>query len=100
MKKNLHPELHEVTAHCACGYSSPTISTDSDVRATICSHCHPFFTGATKFLDTAGRIEKFKQRYEKAEQVKVAAANAKTSAKPAAKSVEKVAEKKKTTKKK
>jgi large subunit ribosomal protein L31 len=96
MKKNLHPELHEVTAHCACGYSSPTISTESDVRATICSHCHPFFTGATKFLDTAGRIEKFKQRYEKAEQVKVAAAAAKTAVKP----VEKVAEKKKVTKKK
>jgi large subunit ribosomal protein L31 len=96
MKKNLHPELHEVSAHCACGYTSPTLSTDSDVRTTICSHCHPFFTGATKFLDTAGRIEKFKQRYEKAEQVKVASASAKSAPKP----VEKVAETKKAAKKK
>lgn len=70
MKKNLHPEIHEVTARCACGYSFATLSTASDLRATICSHCHPFFTGAQKFLDTAGRIEKFEQRYKKADEAK------------------------------
>ena len=82
MKKNLHPELHEVIAHCACGNSFATRSTDSDIRATICSNCHPFFTGATKFLDTAGRIEKFEARYKKAEAAKVKASEEK---KPAAK---------------
>jgi large subunit ribosomal protein L31 len=65
MKQGIHPELHEVVAHCACGFSLPTISTKDDIRTTICSHCHPFFTGAQKFVDTAGRIEKFEKRYKK-----------------------------------
>jgi large subunit ribosomal protein L31 len=65
MKKNTHPQTHEVTAHCACGYSFLTTSTQDEIRTTICSNCHPFYTGAQKFLDTAGRIEKFEQRYKK-----------------------------------
>ncbi len=65
MKQGIHPELHEVTARCACGYSFLTSSTKDEIRTTICSHCHPFFTGAEKFVDTAGRIEKFEQRYKK-----------------------------------
>jgi large subunit ribosomal protein L31 len=65
MKQGIHPETHEVVARCACGYSFPTISTKDDIRTTICSHCHPFFTGAQKFVDTAGRIEKFEQKYKK-----------------------------------
>lgn len=65
MKPGIHPEVHEVIASCACGYTFPTISTKSDISTTICSHCHPFFTGAQKFVDTAGRIEKFEQRYKK-----------------------------------
>lgn len=65
MKQGIHPDLHEVTARCACGYSFQTVSTKDDIRTTICSHCHPFFTGAQKFVDTAGRIEKFEQRYKK-----------------------------------
>ncbi|MBN1549793.1 50S ribosomal protein L31 [Candidatus Babeliales bacterium] len=68
MKQGLHPELHEVTASCACGYSFKTSSTSTDIATTICSHCHPFFTGAQKFIDTAGRIEKFEQRYNKQKQ--------------------------------
>lgn len=66
MKPNIHPELHELTAHCACGNAFKTSSTDSDLKVTICSACHPFFTGAQKFVDTAGRIEKFEKRYKKA----------------------------------
>jgi large subunit ribosomal protein L31 len=65
MKKNLHPELHEVIAHCQCGFSFTTRSTSPELKVTICSHCHPFFTGATKFVDTAGRIEKFEKKYKK-----------------------------------
>lgn len=65
MKKNLHPENHEVIAHCACGYTFKTTSTKNEISTSICSHCHPFFTGAQKFVDTAGRIEKFEQRYKK-----------------------------------
>lgn len=64
MKKDIHPEMHEITARCACGASFEVASTASDLTATICSACHPFYTGAQKFVDTAGRIEKFKKRYQ------------------------------------
>jgi len=66
MKKGLHPELHEVTVHCACGSEFKTRSTASDIRVTLCSQCHPFYTGDQRFVDTAGRIEKFEKRYKKA----------------------------------
>lgn len=65
MKKNKHPELHEITARCACGNAFVTTSTLPELHVTICSNCHPFYTGAQKFLDTAGRIEKFQKRYKK-----------------------------------
>ena len=65
MKKEIHPELHEVTVRCACGNSFQTRSTSSELHLTICSKCHPFYTGAQKFVDTAGRIEKFEKRYSK-----------------------------------
>ena len=65
MKKNLHPELHEVTVQCSCGNQFLTRSTVKEIRATLCSACHPFYTGQQKFVDTAGRIEKFARRYDK-----------------------------------
>ena len=65
MKKNLHPELHEVTVQCSCGNQFLTRSTVKEIRATLCSACHPFYTGQHKFVDTAGRIEKFARRYDK-----------------------------------
>ncbi len=65
MKANIHPELFDVTAHCACGKEFQTRSTDSELKVTICSSCHPYYTGDQKFVDTAGRIEKFNRRYEK-----------------------------------
>lgn len=89
MKKNLHPETHEVIAQCACGNSFRTSSTQNDIRTTICSNCHPFFTGATKFVDTAGRIEKFEQRYKKFQE------GAKGTAKKTEESAEKAPAKKK-----
>jgi large subunit ribosomal protein L31 len=65
MKKDIHPELHDLVARCACGNSFETHSTAKELRVTICSNCHPFFTGQQKFLDTAGRIEKFNKKYAK-----------------------------------
>lgn len=65
MKANLHPELHVVTAVCACGNTFVTRSTRRELRLEICSRCHPFFTGKQKFVDTAGRVERFRKRYSK-----------------------------------
>jgi large subunit ribosomal protein L31 len=65
VKKGLHPELHLVTAVCACGNTFQTRSTKKELRLEICSACHPFFTGRQKFIDTAGRVERFKKRYSK-----------------------------------
>jgi large subunit ribosomal protein L31 len=66
MKPEIHPETYEVTTHCACGNEFQTTSTKKELRSTLCSHCHPFYTGDQKFVDTAGRIEKFKKKYNKA----------------------------------
>ena len=70
MKAGIHPDYHEVTVHCACGNAFQTRSTHKGdlVRVEICSSCHPFFTGKTKLLDTAGRVERFTRKYEKAAQ--------------------------------
>jgi large subunit ribosomal protein L31 len=65
MKKTIHPEMHEITAHCACGNSLTTRSTLTDIRATTCSACHPLYTGEKKLLDTEGRIKKFEKRFKK-----------------------------------
>jgi len=65
MKSGIHPERHQIKARCACGFVIDTASTSNDLHVTICSNCHPFFTGAQKFIDTAGRIEKFEKRYKK-----------------------------------
>lgn len=79
MKKNIHPELHDIVAHCACGAQFKTRSTSNELKVTLCSQCHPFFTGDQKFVDTAGRIEKFQKRYEKGAE-KQASANAQSTA--------------------
>ena len=65
MKKDLHPEFHEIEVHCACGNSFTTSSTKSELKVEICSACHPFFTGKQKLVDSAGRVERFQKRYEK-----------------------------------
>jgi large subunit ribosomal protein L31 len=65
MKDKIHPAYHEVKVSCACGNTFMTRSTKKELKVEICSNCHPFFTGKQKFLDTAGRIEKFKNKYEK-----------------------------------
>ena len=65
MKPKIHPEYKETTITCACGEVIHTRSTKQNIRVEICSKCHPFYTGDKKFVDTAGRIERFKKRYKK-----------------------------------
>ena len=65
MKAAIHPEYFETTITCACGAVFKTRSTRKNLRVGICSHCHPFFTGQQKFVDTAGRVERFQRRYAK-----------------------------------
>ena len=68
MKDKIHPKYFETTIRCACGNEIKTRSTVKDIRVEICSACHPFFTGKQKFVDTAGRVEKFMKKYgQKAE---------------------------------
>ena len=79
MKKGIHPEIFEITVKCVCGNSFKTTSTEKEITTDICAACHPFFTGTQKFIDTAGRIERFQQRYQKkAEKAKEKAAPKKT----------------------
>ena len=65
MKKDIHPEYKKTAIRCACGNELEVGSTKSDIRVEICSKCHPFFTGKQKLVDTAGRIERFRKKYEK-----------------------------------
>ena len=91
MKKDIHPKYVECKVTCGCGSTWATRSTVATLAVEVCSNCHPFFTGQQKFIDTAGRVERFQKKYawsaEKAvtkadEAAKVAA---KEGAKPAAK---------------
>ncbi len=64
MKEGIHPDYKPARVVCACGNVIETRSTRGDFHVEICSSCHPFFTGKQKILDTAGRIERFKTRYQ------------------------------------
>ena len=63
MKPGIHPNYQRATVHCACGNAWETRSTQKDIHVEICSACHPYFTGKQKLVDTAGRVERFRQRY-------------------------------------
>ena len=65
MKKDIHPDYLSTTISCACGNVMEVGSTKADIKIEICSKCHPFFTGKQKLIDTAGRIERFRKKYEK-----------------------------------
>ena len=65
MKTEIHPQYQQVQVHCACGEVFMTGSTKKELRVEICSTCHPFFTGKQKLVDSAGRIDRFQQRYAK-----------------------------------
>jgi len=67
MKKNIHPKYYlKAKAKCACGHVFTVGSTRENIEVEICSNCHPFYTGKEKLIDTAGKVEKFKARREKA----------------------------------
>ena len=63
MKEKIHPEYQDCTIVCACGNVVKTRSTKPEIKVEICSNCHPFFTGKQKFVDSAGRVERFKKKY-------------------------------------
>ncbi|MEG0546626.1 MAG: 50S ribosomal protein L31 [Oscillospiraceae bacterium] len=63
MKAGIHPEYKPTTVRCACGAEYETRSTKEGLRVDICSNCHPFFTGKQKLVDTGGRVDRFKKRY-------------------------------------
>ena len=63
MKAEIHPKYEKVTIKCACGNTFESKSTKGNMTVEICSVCHPFFTGKEKLLDTAGRVEKFRKKY-------------------------------------
>ncbi|MFQ5717267.1 MAG: 50S ribosomal protein L31 [Nitrospinales bacterium] len=65
MKSGIHPKYFEVTGKCACGHEVKTRATVKTIHVEICSHCHPFYTGKQKLVDTAGRIDKYRRKFGK-----------------------------------
>ena len=80
MQEGIHPNYPPARVSCACGNSFVTRSTRGDFQVDVCAACHPFYTGTQKLIDTAGRVDRFRKRYEKG-----AAQNAATAAAKAAK---------------
>lgn len=68
MKSGIHPSYEKALITCACGRVTETRSTVGELHVEICSHCHPFFTGRQKLVDTAGRVERFHAKYGTAEE--------------------------------
>lgn len=63
MKKDIHPKYVEATVTCGCGDTFVTRSTSENIHIEVCGKCHPFYTGKQKYVDSAGRIEKFQRKY-------------------------------------
>lgn len=70
MKDGIHPKYVETKVTCGCGNSFQTRSTKNELKIDICNVCHPFYTGKLKYVDTAGRIEKFKSKFANASYAK------------------------------
>lgn len=81
MKADIHPKYEDAEIRCACGNTIKTRSTRKSLVIGICNMCHPFYTGTQKFVDTAGRVDKFQQRMAKTQAVQAAAAAADASKK-------------------
>jgi large subunit ribosomal protein L31 len=64
MKEGIHPEYPAATIACACGNTFVTRSTRGDFQVDVCGACHPFYTGTQKLMDTAGRVDRFRKRYQ------------------------------------
>ena len=65
MKEGIHPNYPAARVSCACGNHFVTRSTRGDFQIDVCGACHPFYTGTQKLIDTAGRVDRFRKRYEK-----------------------------------
>ncbi|MFQ7435065.1 MAG: 50S ribosomal protein L31 [Ruminococcus sp.] len=63
MREGIHPKYEETTITCACGNVIHTRSTKKGIKVEICSKCHPFYTGKQKLVDTGGRVDRFKKRF-------------------------------------
>ena len=63
MKEGIHPRYKETQVTCGCGSTFVTRSTENELRVDICSACHPFYTGKLKYVDAAGRIDKFQKKF-------------------------------------
>ncbi len=83
MKNEIHPNYIATQVHCGCGNTFQTRSTRPELKVDICSACHPFYTGKLKYIDTAGRIERFQNKF--------AAGSYSSAQKPAAKTKKKIA---------
>jgi len=70
MKKDIHPEYTDAKIICGCGVITETKATVKEMKVDICGACHPFYTGTQKLIDTAGRVEKFRNRLAKADSAK------------------------------
>jgi large subunit ribosomal protein L31 len=81
MKADIHPNYQDAEIRCACGNVIHTRSVKKSMVVGICNACHPFYTGQQKFVDTAGRVDKFQQRLAKTQAVQAAAAEAAASTK-------------------
>jgi large subunit ribosomal protein L31 len=82
MKEGIHPKYVAARVSCVCGASFVTKSTIGDIKLEICSECHPFFTGRQKVLDTAGRIDRFNQRFQKSKGIRAAKQGVEPAAEP------------------
>jgi large subunit ribosomal protein L31 len=65
VKADIHPVYATATVHCACGNTFQTRSVRDEIHLDICSNCHPFYTGKQKLIDTAGRVERFNQKFKR-----------------------------------
>lgn len=101
MKNNIHPDFYtDAKVVCACGNTFVTGSTVKELHTELCSACHPFFTGKQKLVDTAGRVDRFKAKMQKAEEMKKKAEEQSKKKKGKVKVIEDVTEKKKKEEKK
>ena len=85
MKKDIHPQYNnKVKVTCSCGNTFETGSTVDSIHVEVCSACHPFYTGTAKFIDTAGRVDKFRAKMKKAQEFKSKKSNQPKAGQPGA----------------
>ena len=73
MKAKIHPKYEECHVRCGCGETFTTRATVKELRIEICSKCHPFYSGKQRYVDSAGRVDKFFKKYGKRDQAKAGA---------------------------